>query len=82
MPRFDGTGPDGMGPMTGRGMGYCITRVSDVLPPGFRRGLRRYPYALPAVSLLYYLGKRRGWPAIGMGYRQGGGWGRRNRIGL
>ena len=23
MPRFDGTGPQGMGPMTGRGAGYC-----------------------------------------------------------
>jgi len=23
MPRFDGTGPGGMGPMTGRGMGNC-----------------------------------------------------------
>lgn len=23
MPRFDGTGPAGMGPMTGRGMGPC-----------------------------------------------------------
>lgn len=23
MPRFDGAGPMGMGPMTGRGLGYC-----------------------------------------------------------
>ena len=23
MPRGDGTGPDGLGPMTGRGAGYC-----------------------------------------------------------
>jgi len=23
MPRFDGTGPMGQGPMTGRGMGFC-----------------------------------------------------------
>jgi len=23
MPGFDGTGPSGRGPMTGRGMGYC-----------------------------------------------------------
>ena len=23
MPRGDGTGPQGMGPMTGRGAGYC-----------------------------------------------------------
>lgn len=24
MPRFDGTGPRGKGPLTGRGLGYCI----------------------------------------------------------
>jgi len=24
MPRFDGTGPNGEGPMTGRGRGYCV----------------------------------------------------------
>lgn len=24
MPRFDGTGPDGKGPMTGRGRGNCV----------------------------------------------------------
>ena len=23
MPKFDGTGPNGKGPMTGRGSGYC-----------------------------------------------------------
>jgi len=25
MPRGDRTGPDGRGPMTGRGMGYCVS---------------------------------------------------------
>ena len=29
MPGFDGTGPLGQGPMTGRGMGYCVLRISD-----------------------------------------------------
>ena len=24
MPKFDGTGPSGKGPMTGRGSGYCV----------------------------------------------------------
>ena len=24
MPKYDGTGPNGKGPMTGRGSGYCI----------------------------------------------------------
>ena len=28
MPRFDGTGPQGKGPMTGRGNGFCILRIS------------------------------------------------------
>ena len=26
MPRFDGTGPAGEGPMTGRGLGFCILK--------------------------------------------------------
>ena len=29
MPGFDGTGPCGIGPMTGRGRGFCILRVPD-----------------------------------------------------
>ena len=37
MPRFDGTGPDGSGPMTGRGMGTC-QQASDY---GRGRGCRR-----------------------------------------
>jgi len=28
MPRGDGTGPMGMGPMTGRGLGYCTGRAA------------------------------------------------------
>ena len=28
MPGFDGTGPQGRGPMTGRGMGFCVLRQS------------------------------------------------------
>jgi len=33
MPKFDGTGPQGQGPMTGRGMGPC--------GPGYARGFAR-----------------------------------------
>ncbi len=29
MPGFDGTGPLGQGPLTGRGRGYCITPISS-----------------------------------------------------
>lgn len=32
MPGFDGTGPRGRGPMTGRGMGYCVFRQSPDKP--------------------------------------------------
>ena len=28
MPRFDGTGPQGAGPMTGRGEGYCVVQLA------------------------------------------------------
>jgi hypothetical protein len=28
MPGLDGTGPRGIGPMTGRGMGYCVVPLS------------------------------------------------------
>jgi len=34
MPRGDRTGPDGMGRMTGRGLGYCANYDS----PGFTKG--------------------------------------------
>jgi hypothetical protein len=33
MPAFDGTGPRGQGPLTGRGEGYCAIRLPD-LPSG------------------------------------------------
>jgi len=36
MPYFDGTGPQGMGPMTGGGRGYC-TLGANTQPPTFRR---------------------------------------------
>jgi len=42
MPRGDGSGPTGQGPMTGRGAGYCVG-PADVPPARgfFGRGLRR-----------------------------------------
>ena len=39
MPRGDGTGPMGLGPMTGRGTGYCAGySYPGFINPGFRRG--------------------------------------------
>jgi len=29
MPNFDGTGPNGKGPMTGCGRGYCVIPISS-----------------------------------------------------
>src|SRR5690554_1393027 len=40
MPRRDGTGPLGSGPMTGRGLGPCIDANAAVSGVGFGMGLR------------------------------------------
>lgn len=46
MPRGDGTGPTGKGPITGRGMGRCTARdaagIGLGLGQGCRRGLGRW----------------------------------------
>ena len=46
MPRGDGTGPTGHGPMTGKGMGYCIkedeTGESSYIGGGTMQGIRRW----------------------------------------
>lgn len=38
MPRFDGTGPMGIGPLTGRGMGPCGGGMRRSMWRGFGRG--------------------------------------------
>jgi len=43
MPGGDGTGPMGLGPRTGRAMGFCIGYpVPGYMNPGFGRGFRRF----------------------------------------
>lgn len=62
MPRGDGTGPLGFGPMTGRGAGYCAGyRVPGFANPyvgygpyGRGRGLRRWNWS-------WFAGGGRGW---------------------
>lgn len=59
MPRGDGTGPMGMGPMTGRGAGYCagFPTPGFMNPAGGRLGLGlgwgrgRGPWSYPYYSL-------------------------------
>ena len=54
MPGRDRTGPRGMGPMTGRGMGYCADAgAPGYANPGFGRGF----------------GGGRGWGGGGRGWR-------------
>lgn len=38
MPRFDGTGPCGKGPLTGGGMGFCVKRITDTDDPSLAQG--------------------------------------------
>jgi hypothetical protein len=47
MPGFDGTGPLGYGPLTGRGLGPCGRGLA--FRRGFGRGFRRY-YRYPVVQ--------------------------------
>jgi len=47
MPGFDGTGPRGIGPMTGGGRGFCTTPLRPAWPGYARRGRMPYPYAAP-----------------------------------
>jgi hypothetical protein len=56
MPRGDRTGPAGMGPMTGRGMGYCAGGTAPgMYAPGYGygcgrgmgRGFRQMAWAAP-----------------------------------
>lgn len=56
IPKFDRTGPSGVGPMSGQGRGYCIVPLTDdnldTLNSNinqsrpFRRNSRRRPFAM------------------------------------
>jgi hypothetical protein len=46
MPGFNGTGPRGMGPMTGGGRGFCAVPVRQTWPAYARMGLHM-PYVAP-----------------------------------
>lgn len=74
MPGFDGTGPMGMGPMTGGGRGYCAMPVSGMRAPfaggrrasfgrGGGRGWRRQYFATGMPGWARYAGPA-GAPAV------------------
>jgi hypothetical protein len=73
MPRLDGTGPAGMGPMTGGARGWCN-------PYGTRSvgyGPSRPPYAVPMRPYYAYGFRRPRW-GLGRGFwgrGRGRGWG-------
>lgn len=87
MPFGDGTGPRGLGPMTGRGAGYCAGFVApgfaNPIPRGGRFGMgfnQGAPQGYPNVSP-YGTGN----PYGGYGspyYGRGGGFGRGRGFGL
>ena len=88
MPAFDGTGPLGLGPMTGRGEGYCALVLPSpgaaATPYGYA-GLQGRPVASPVAATAYL--PFSGWPRLGMrfgrgfvrGRGHGRGWGGRGR---
>jgi len=85
MPGFDGTGPLGLGPMTGGGMGYCVVPLSQTgsmtAPYAGYKGRRAvYPVTRPGFDSSYYLYRKYGfgvrfgrWFARGFGQGRGSG---------
>ena len=73
MPGFDGTGPQGLGPMTGGGRGYCVVPLSGIeaRPFAFRRGFfgrgggRGWRHWYYATGLPGWVRPAYGYPAFG-----------------
>lgn len=85
VPRFDGTGPQGQGPMSGRGEGYCTIKIPDSgqAPYGYA-GVQGTPVVLGAPKPQPTLGARfdrwarpARWLGRALGYRRRIGAGRR-----
>ena len=69
MPRGDGTGPMGMGPLTGRGRGYCTGSVRSGYAKagssmGVGRGFRR-------IFRIFGIGRHHQSPVCGAGRMRG-----------
>jgi hypothetical protein len=84
MPRFDGTGPQGLGPMTGRGEGYCALVIPETgqAPYGYAgvQGIpvrSGFPAPRPALGARFTRWLR---PAARRGRGRGGRRGRGQRF--
>jgi hypothetical protein len=62
MPGFDGTGPRGLGPITGGGRGFCVVPLSPSSPTYMERGNYPPTYGVPG-STPYY-GTRQNTPGV------------------
>jgi hypothetical protein len=80
MPGFDGTGPRGMGPMTGGGRGFCNPYYAGARPPFMGAYGYGSPYGyMPPYGASYYppYGASPYSPyGFGRGFGFGGGFGR------
>jgi len=80
MPRFDGTGPCGEGPMTGRGEGHCalVLPLEEGRAPYGYAGLQGRPVVLGAQTVRSppqrrILGRWPGMPRAGRAFSRGRG---------
>ena len=80
MPRYDGTGPQGQGPLTGRGEGYCAVRIPETGDDAYGVAGRN---ARPVRAPLLLRPWRRmcSWFGLGLGRGLGRGSGRGMGIG-
>jgi len=80
MPAFDGTGPRGQGPITGRGEGFCALALpssGDQRVPYGYAGLQGMPVQGLPMYPLRASGPRFLWPAIPLPRLRRGPWRRR-----
>lgn len=66
MPRGDGTGPAGMGPMTGRAAGFC----AGYAVPGYVNPVPGHGFGFGRGLGFGFRGRRGFYPVFGYGYAQ------------
>jgi hypothetical protein len=88
MPGFDRTGPRGLGPMTGRGLGYCVEPVGAGYgygragipfygpPLAYQEPYGAYPYGAAPFRTPFWGGRVSGLRGRGRLFGRGRGFGR------